>query len=270
LALTTHHGGYRCIAYGRDLLRTVILAPPLPHLLPVCLIAVLAAFIQGLSGFGSVLVALPLLVLYLDVRMAVPLVSLWGMAINLLLLLDLWRQIRVVRVLPLTLAALPGIPLGVYLLRHLPPRFLELLLSLLLLGFAGYFFLARPRTRELGRGWEVAAGFFSGCLGGSLAASGPPVIIYTALQPWGKDDIKATLTGYFFLSGVFILGAQAVNRFFTREVLFYGLISIPFILLGFLVGLVGYRRLDTHRYRQVIIGLISLLGLLTLVKALSR
>ena len=242
---------------------------PLPHLLPVCLIAVLAAFIQGLSGFGSVLVALPLLVLFLDIRLAVPLVSLWGMAINLLLLLDLWRQIRFRRVATLTLAAIPGIPLGVYLLGRLPAPLLEMLLSILLLGFAGYFYRSRQQTRVLGRGWEVAAGFLSGCLGGSLAASGPPVIIYTALQPWGKDDIKATLTGYFFLSGLAILAAQAVNHFFTREVLFYGLISTPFILLGFLVGLVGYRRLDTHRYRQVVVGLISLLGLLTLVKSLS-
>jgi len=44
----------------------------------LCLIALLAGFTQGLSGFGSVLVALPLLVLFLDLNLAVPLVSIWA------------------------------------------------------------------------------------------------------------------------------------------------------------------------------------------------
>lgn len=241
----------------------------LDHLVPVCLAALLAGLIQGLSGFGSVLVALPLLVFFLDLRTAVPLVSIWGMTINLMLLVGLWRQVRLARILPLTLAALPGIPLGVYLLTQVPVRLLELLLGLILIGFAAYFFLAPGRTRVLGRGWEYLAGFLSGCLGGSLAASGPPVILYTALQPWDKDAIKATLTGYFALSGVLILAVQAWDGLFTQTVLLYGLFSIPVIFLGVMVGLWGYRRLDTGRYRQVIVGLITLLGLLTLGKAVG-
>ncbi len=239
----------------------------LDHLLPVCLAALAAGLIQGLSGFGSVLVALPLLVFFLDLRLAVPLVSIWGMTINLMLLKGLWRQVQMGRIVPLTLAALPGIPLGVYLLRQVPVRLLEFLLGAILIGFAAYFLLSRGRTRALGRGWEILAGFLSGCLGGSLAASGPPVIIYSALQPWGKDAIKATLTGYFALSGLIILAVQAWHRLFTRTVLLYGVFSIPFIFLGVIVGLWFYRRLDTSRYRQVIIGLITLLGLLTLGKA---
>lgn len=236
-------------------------------LLAICLVAFLAGLIQGLSGFGSVLVALPLLVFFLKLSTAVPLVSLWGMAINLMLLWGLWRQLDVRRVVYLTVAAIPGIPLGVYCLRYVPAHLLEMVLSLTLVGFAGYFFCCQGQVRVLGRAWEVVAGFFSGFLGGSLAASGPPVIIYTALQPWDKDTMKATLTGYFALSGLIILALQAWHQLFTREVLHYGLVSSPFLVLGVLVGLVGYRRLNTDRYRQVVVGLITLLGLLTMGKA---
>ncbi len=146
------------------------------HLIPVCLAALAAGLTQGLAGFGSVLVALPLLVFFLDLPTAVPLASIWGMTINVMLLAGLWRQVRAARILPLTLAALPGVPLGVYLLRQVPVRLLELSLGLVLIGFSGYVILSRGRTKVLGRGWEYLAGFLSGCLGGSLAASGPPVI----------------------------------------------------------------------------------------------
>lgn len=216
------------------------------------------------------LVALPLLVFFLDLRTAVPLVSIWGMCINLLLLVGLWRQMQLARILPLTVAALPGIPVGVYLLKHIPVRILELWLGLILVGFAAYFIGSKGKTRVLGQGWGYLAGFVSGCLGGSLAASGPPVIMYTAVQPWSKDAIKATLTGYFALSGVIIIAAQAVEQLYTREVLLYGFFSAPFILGGVVMGLWFYRRLNTTHYRQVIVGLITLLGFLTTARALGR
>ncbi len=36
------------------------------------IVALLAGFIQGLSGFGSVLLSLPLMALFLDIREAIP------------------------------------------------------------------------------------------------------------------------------------------------------------------------------------------------------
>ncbi len=233
------------------------------------LIAFLAGFIQGLSGFGSVLVALPLLALFLDFKIVVPLVNLWSLAINTLLLIQLRRHLNFKNSVPLFLAALPGIPLGVYILRHVPVWVLEMSLGGTLLVFSWYFVSSGGRTRNLTSSWAYAAGFCSGCLGGSLGASGPPVILYSALQPWPKDQIKATLASYFFLAGIFIIAAQAAAGLVTTAVLTGSLLSIPFIILGVVAGALWYRKLDTTRYRQVVVGLTTLLGLLTVVKALG-
>jgi uncharacterized protein len=240
----------------------------LPSHLLLCLIALLAGFTQGLSGFGSVLVALPLLALFLDFNTAVPLVSTWGMTINIILVVQLRPHLRFGHIVPLTLAALPGIPLGVYMLKHVAVWVLELLLGVLLMVFSLYFVWSGGKTRRLARGWAGAAGFTSGFLGGCLASSGPPVIVYTALQPWSKDEIKSTLIGYFFLSGLVIIAAQAVSGLFTPEVLTGSLLSIPVVILGVFLGTAFYRRLETTHYRQVVVGLITLLGLLTLIKAM--
>jgi uncharacterized protein len=235
----------------------------------ICLIALLAGFTQGLSGFGSVLVALPLLAYFLDFSIAVPLVSTWGMTINLILVVQLRPHLRLQHIVPLTVAALPGIPLGVYILTHVAVRVLELLLGGLLVVFSLYFLWSGGKTRHLSRGWAYVAGFSSGILGGSLASSGPPVIVYTTIQPWPKDEIKSTLTGYFFLSGLVIIAAQAMSGLFDSEVLNRSLFSIPFIVLGVFLGSAFYHTLATARYRQIVVGLITLLGLLTLIKALG-
>jgi uncharacterized protein len=235
----------------------------------ICLIALLAGFTQGLSGFGSVLVALPLLALFMDFNTAVPLVSTWGMTINLILVVQLRPHLRLQHIGPLTVAALPGIPLGVYILTHVAVRVLELLLGGLLVVFSLYFLWSGGKTRQLSRGWAYVAGFSSGILGGSLASSGPPVIVYTALQAWPKEEIKSTLTGYFFLSGLVIIAVQTISGLFTPEVLNLSLFSIPFIVLGVFLGSAIYYRLATARYRQIVVGLITILGLLTLIKALG-
>ena len=117
--------------------------------LAICSVALLAGFIQGLSGFGSVLVALPILVLFLDFDLAVPLASIWGMTINTILLLQLRAHLRLKNILPLTLAAIPGIPLGVYILVNANTRLLEMLLGVLLLVFSLYFIWSGGKTRNL-------------------------------------------------------------------------------------------------------------------------
>ncbi|AEB09979.1 sulfite exporter TauE/SafE family protein [Desulfobacca acetoxidans] len=241
----------------------------MPTDLLLCLIAFSAGFTQGLSGFGSVLVALPLMVLLLDLKTAVPLAGLWGMTINIILLLTLRRHLDLTRIVPLVVAALPGVPLGVYFLKNVPLWLLEMVLGVLLVVFSIYFVWSGGKTRRLSRGWAYAAGFSSGCLGGSLAASGPPVIIYTALQPWPKDEIKSTLTGFFFLSGLTIIFAQIVAGLITPQVLKTSLISIPFVVLGVISGTWCYNRMETIRYRQVVVGLVTLLGLITVGKSLA-
>ena len=135
--------------------------------------------------------------------------------------------------------------------------------------FALYFVWSGGRTKKLSVAWHYVAGFCSGFLGGSLAMSGPPVIICTALQPWDKDEIKSTLTGYFFLSGLIIIVVQAMSGLVTTAGLAGSLISIPFIILGVLIGSSFYQRLETNHYRQVVVGLMTLLGLLTVIKALG-
>ena len=48
----------------------------------LCLVALIAGLIQGFSGFGSVLFSLPVLALFLDIKIAIPLMSLSGLVLT--------------------------------------------------------------------------------------------------------------------------------------------------------------------------------------------
>lgn len=154
----------------------------------LCIIALFAGFIQGLSGFGSGLLALPFLILFLGVKMAIPLVALYGVALTLLLIVQLRQFWDWKKIYPLCAGSVPGVPVGVWLLNVLDAQIIQWIVGLVLILYALYSLLKRPAVMELSNGWAYLSGFLAGCLGGSISASGPPVIVYTSFQPWSTSD----------------------------------------------------------------------------------
>jgi uncharacterized membrane protein YfcA len=232
-----------------------------------CLIIAFAGFTQGFSGFGFVLVALPWLTLLLPIKTVVPALNLMLCCISLILLVQLRRYLQWSKVTPLLIASLCGIPLGVYVLKTVAPWKLELLLGAVLISFPFYYRYTNLSALRLHPGWAYLAGFCSGCLGGSLGTYGPPIIVYTALQPWDKDEIKATLVGFFFIASLGTFGFQAYSGLVTAKVVTMVCWSFPFLALGVFCGSFCYAKTASENYRRAITAMLFALGLLLVGKA---
>ena len=223
-----------------------------------------AGLLQGLTGFGFVLIALPLLDLFLPLKTIIPLVCLLALCVSLMLSIQLRKTIAFRCIALLFAATVPAIPLGVYVLKHIPSEYLAISLSLLMISFTAYQLLNNPAPRSLGRPWTMLAGFLSGVLGGSIGAGGPPVIIYSALQPWSKDQAKGTLAFYFLISGATVSSMHTVSGLVTGEVLHLFLISLPSLAVGLFLGLFIYKRMSDIGYRKLAFILVFALGCMLL------
>jgi len=229
-------------------------------------IVLAAAFLQGLTGFGFGLIALPLLGFFLDIRTSVPLMVLLAEIISIYLSFHLRKDINLQCTFTLLGASLVGIPLGVYALMQIPSQGLSVSVGIIMVAFTSYQFMVRPAPRAFGKWLTVLAGFCSGVLGGSLGVSGPPVIVYTALQPWTKDQAKATLACFFALSSLVIIATQAASGMITGEVLHLYALSLPALLSGIFLGTKAYGRLSDHGYRRLALALVFLLGCMMLYR----
>ncbi|MFK4764386.1 sulfite exporter TauE/SafE family protein [Desulfobaculum sp. SPO524] len=233
----------------------------------VALVVFIGAFTQGLAGFGFAFFSLPIISLVLDFQTSVVILVLMAQVMNLLILkqhgsLPQWGD-----VLPLTVATLPGIPVGVAMLQYLPVYVLQGTLGIILVLYCLYMWFVCPVPRVLGKAWIVVAGFIAGCLGGALNSQGPPVLMYVALQPWDKDRVKATTISFFIASGVLVIAAQAWRGLITADALELSALCLPGVLLGATCGRIAYRRLGEGGFRTVFIGLLFALGLFMLVKS---
>ncbi len=223
-----------------------------------------AGFVQGLTGFGSALVAIPLLSLIMDVKQAVPLCILNGLAITGYLAIQLRRDLDPARIAPLLLGSLPGILVGATLLKALDSALIRSGIGLLLVSYSLYNLFFRPRPLYPGRAWAWLAGFLTGAIGAAFSAGGPPAIIYTTLSGWNKNEIKATLTGLFAINSSLIAVAHALAGVTTRTTIVAFGVTVPFVLAGTALGSMMTDRIDRATYIRIIHVLLTIMGLMLL------
>lgn len=219
-----------------------------------------AGFTQGFAGFGSTLVALPLLGMVLDVRTAVPVCCLMALAINTVLVVRLYRHVQGGSLGWLLLASLPGMAVGAWLLGIAPEGLLKGLLGASVLLIALHSLgSARPKASSR-KEWVAAAGLLAGCLGVCIGINGPPVVAWAARQPWDRNALKATLTSYFLLAGMGIVGVQAAHGLMTRHVLLLSVMAMPALAAGLWAGWACCGRLSDSAFRRSVLLLLAMTG----------
>jgi len=245
--------------------------PTTPELLlPVVSVIFLAGLVQGLSGFGSALVAVPLLALLLPVETVVPLMVLLAIAISIFNLLHLHHAIQVRPVLRLLAGYLLGTPLGLYFLTRAPEALVLGALGLFLCGYALFSLAGRqPRAAWL-RQWRVRLGMVSGALGAAFSTNGPPVLLHVAAhREWDADRQKVTLALFFLISSLITATAHGLGGLITREVLQWLLWSAPLLVLGTLTGIFLYRRLGDRDYKRLTFALILATGMVLIGRSVA-
>ena len=233
----------------------------------ISVIVLFAAFTQGLSGFGSILLALPLLSIFLDIKMAIPLAALYGVSITILLLLQLRKHLEWGKIFPLLVGAALGVPVGVFFLKRLNRNVILWILGVFLVAYSLYGLFSKSWRANMREKWGYFFGFFGGCFGGAFAASGPPIIVYTSLQAWNKDTIKVTLQSFFVFTGLMVISGHAISGATTLAVLRLYLGSLPALILGTYSGSYCYGMIGEEGYRKVIFILLAFLGVVMISKA---
>jgi uncharacterized membrane protein YfcA len=221
-----------------------------------------AGFVQGLTGFGSALVAIPLLSLIMDIKAAVPLCMLSGLIITGYLAVQLRQHLDKNKIIPLVIGSIPGIFVGVTLLKEVDSEVIRTCIGFLLISYSLYNLLAHPRPLNPPRIWGYIAGFLTGAIGAAFSAGGPPAIIYTTLTNWKKEEIKATLTGFFVLNGIVTATVHACTGVSTLETVKFFTITAPFVLLGTVLGARASGRINRKNYLQIIYAFLIVMGIL--------
>jgi len=209
-----------------------------------------AVIVRAAFGFGDVLVSVPILVLFVSPKLVVPLMGLVGATNALIILLRerssvKWRPVRY-----LLMASILGVPLGVALLKWLPESTINFTLGVLLVGFCIWSLLGKKSVQLKSPMWAWPFGFGAGVMGGAVTATGPPIVLYSTTQGWVPDESRATMQGFFFPNGVFILVSHWLAGLWTVEVIQTYALTIPVCLIAVPIGTALAARMSRERFER--------------------
>jgi len=234
--------------------------------------AAAGGFINGLAGFGTALFTLGFWLQILPALDAVALILLMSIATGLQGLWIVRAEIldKPKRVLRFILPACLGVPIGVHILGFLNTELLKLLVAGFMVSYGGFFAFRSvlPTLHTPFRFLDSLIGFFGGILGGVAGLSGALPTFWCSLQPWPKRETRAVLQPFnvVILSvAVLFLLAKGV---YTEQLLFWFLMALPVGLGAAYIGLLIFRRLDTDRFRRLLIILMLVSGCFLLARTI--
>ena len=220
----------------------------------------LATLVHGTLGFGTALVAMPLLTLTLGVRDATALVAFVILGTTIVILAQSWRALRWRAAARLLAGSLLGIPLGIFVLTSAPADAVQRGLGVLLIAL-GLSNLAAPRLLEARQpSWAYAFGFASGILGGAYNTNAPPIVLYGALRRWPPAVFRATLQAYFVPAAVLIWAGHGITGLWTREILGWYVVYLPFGLAALWLGQRLSTRLPEDSFDRLLYAVVVVLG----------
>ena len=230
------------------------------------LILFIAYMVRGIAGFGSGLIAVPLLAFYFPLQVVVPVVVFLdyvGSASQGLRNRQIvaWREL--VFLIPF---ALIGITIGLTFLTTLEPGVLSKALGGFVIVIAVYQLLPLPDLRGP-RIFAVPCGLFGGCIGALFGTGGPFYVIFLTLRGLEKSVFRATFATNFLIDGAIRLVAYASFGLLQTDVLIAMAGALPIVILALWLGGRVHADLSRQTYARIISVLLLGTGLTLLLKA---
>ena len=225
----------------------------------VLVVVFVATLFRSAFGFGEALIAVPVLALFIPLKVAAPLAVLVSITIAAMVVAQDWRKIHVSSAGWLVGSTLFGIPVGLMLLASSHQKAVKVALAIFIMAFATYCLLGRkpPELKSDSKAWLLGCGFVAGVTGGAFGMNGPPLVIYGAMRRWSAQHFRATLQAYFLPASVIGMGGYWLAGLWVPAVTHYYLVCLPLLLPAVWLGRVVNHRLrgDTFlRYVYVVLG----------------
>ena len=236
--------------------------------------ALAGSFVQSSTGFGFALVLSPALFAVMDPVEAVMALLVLGLALSVLVLFERGRPEHVDwrSLVPMLVAALPGLAVGAVALTQLSKGTLQVAVGVAVVGVAAWQLRRRRRGighPRLGRGAGIGAGFVSGALTTSINVSGPPVVLWLEARGASPEEFRESLAATFLVldltGGALLLAAEGSGSIEPAKV---GPL-LALVVAGYALGAVAFRRLDRERFYTLVLVLVTCTGVASIVAGLA-
>ncbi len=223
----------------------------------------IASFLKGLTGLGFSTICLGFLAVFMDIKLAIPLVFLPSLSSNIMVMVSAGRFIdSLKRFWILFLSALPGLFLGIWFLGNSRNEAPKILLGLVMLLYGiwglknGLFELSPQKERQL----KIPIGLFSGLINGATGSQIIPIMPYLLSLEMDRDLFVQTINCSFTINTLLMMICLGKIGLITLPVIYVSSMGIIPVAFGIFLGGIVRKKVTESIYRKLVLILLICLG----------
>lgn len=229
------------------------------QVLLVLVIIFATSVVQSVAGFGFALLAVPLMVVVIDLQSAVIISSFVGTLSNLLQSWQLRRNINRSMTKRFLLATVVGSPVGLLLFVYANQSALKIVLGVSILF--GVYVLSRSLELQHVSSWlDWIMGVLSGVLLMATSTNGPPLVFVLQARKIDPSTFRATLNMVFLVSGAFGLVMFGLAGEVFQSDVNMAAISVPAMVIGISLGGVLRKYVQQDLFKKIVLVLLTVGG----------
>lgn len=217
-----------------------------------------AGLVRGFSGFGTALIFVPVANIFLEPKQVIVVIALTGIASNAVILPRAWKQGSRAEVGLLVLAALPTVPIGLWMLSVLDAMTIRWIIAGVAGGMLAALIVGWRYKGAVTKPTLLCIGAAAGIIGGMTGLTGPVVILFYLAGQAVAQSVRANT----------ILFLAALDVVLIVNLIWQGAVTADLLMLALLLAipyglttLMGQRLFHPDyekMYRGVAYGVIAL------------
>jgi len=238
------------------------------------LIVFVTQTLEGITGFGSTVLALPFAAMILGLDKAVPVLAVHTLLLTIYVVAVSWKHIVWKEFGFIALYVFIGLPIGYLLFKNLDDTYLKVLLALFMIGVGINGVRMTRQSRRQTATSTVASTeppkkshpmrfilFLGGIVHGAFATGGPFVVIYASKALKEKALFRVSICLLWLCMNTVLSVVWIIDGVWTQETNSLLLVSLPFLLLGIGIGDYLHHRVNEYVFRLIVYGMLVASGL---------
>ena len=232
--------------------------------------------LEGITGFGSTVLALPFLNVALGLRLTVQLLCVLSWSMALYIIIRSWKDILWKEFLFILLWAGLGLPVGIWLFDYLPAEILCIMLGIFMVfvGVRGVIATCKTQTAIAGAKRTILMKillFAGGVIQGAFGSGGPFVVIYAARALPEKRVFRVTLSLLWLSTNsgrliYWLIRGELANAALGNALLW----AFPVMLAGVMLGDYLHNKVSERNFKIGVYAVLVISGLFMAVNNLLK
>jgi len=228
------------------------------------IVVMMTHFLEGITGFGCTVLALPFCILLVGIKTTVPVLMILAWILALYVIIIDFKNIVWKEFLNIAIFVGLGLPIGIFIFSNFDDKILKIILGIfmILVSIRGLYsaFINSSKTKHINKYLLDFILFCGGIIHGAFASGGPFVVIYATRALKNKSNFRATLCTLWFTLNSIIITQNIIKGTITFPMIKLLIYTLPFLAAGMVIGNIAHNKVNEDIFIKLVYTVLFLSG----------